>query len=109
MTGPLDAAHDGLREPTGFVDGLWTKATTNLNCRVRRLVARGHNELAIRAGRYRPARGYRYRVIKEELRATVSPSTISWKDPRAAEYGRRFGEAMRRANGYRLHDSEVDQ
>jgi len=80
-----------------------------LTWRDRRDIRRGHNELALRVGRSRPTRGYLFRAIKEELEAILTPSTISWSDPRAAEVGRQFGEAMRRAKHYRPLDSEGEQ
>jgi hypothetical protein len=39
----------------------------------------------------------------EALREKIHPSDIPWDDPRAAEYDRRYGEAMRR-----IHASEIE-
>ena len=41
--------------------------------------------------------------LAEAVREKIHPSDISWDDPRAAEYDRRYGEAMRR-----IHAPEIE-
>jgi hypothetical protein len=38
----------------------------------------------------------------EALREKIHPSDIPWDDPRAAEYDRRYGEAMRRHHAAKI-------
>jgi hypothetical protein len=46
---------------------------------------------------------YHAEDVAEALREKIHSSDISWDDPRAAEYDRRYGEAMRR-----IHASEIE-
>lgn len=61
------------------------------------------NKLGRRLRRLRADVLYHAEDAAEALREKIHPSDIPWDDPRAAEYDRRYGEAMRR-----IHASEIE-
>jgi hypothetical protein len=75
--------------------------TKRLSRRDRRDIERGHNELAVRAGLSRPARGYRFRVAMDGLLTMLTPSRVWWSASRRDEIDRGWAEYQQRLHGWK--------
>ena len=74
---------------------------SRLTRRDRSEIARGANELAVRAGRSQPTRGYRFRVWREEVGERLTPHAIAWWDPRGRSIASGWAEHCRRVHGWK--------